>query len=295
MEGVETRELVYFLAVATELHFTRAAERLGIAQPALSKAIRVLERRLGVRLLDRDSHRVALTEAGEVLLHEGRHALDAVTAAVRRTRRAGQDEPRLVLVMKPGGDRGLLPDILAAYDAEPGMPPVEVVVTNAPDRADRLRDGRADLALLHRPRDDLRGLDAEELAVEQQVAVMPRHHRLASRRSLRMADLRGEPLPRWVGTESEDATGPEVTDTAQLSQLVALGRVVAVLPESLLAPLRPELVCVPVLDATPSTLVLAWPEQSRSPAVAAFVRAATAVSARRLGTVDDDVARVVDA
>ncbi|MER6540533.1 LysR family transcriptional regulator, partial [Streptomyces sp900105755] len=86
---LETRELRYFLAVAGELHFGRAAERLGIAQPPLSRAIQQLERRLGVRLLDRDRRGVRLTGAGEVLLHEGRAALDATSAAVRRTRRAG--------------------------------------------------------------------------------------------------------------------------------------------------------------------------------------------------------------
>ncbi|GAA1800305.1 hypothetical protein GCM10009735_35860 [Actinomadura chokoriensis] len=78
---VETRELTYFLAVARELHFGRAAERLGIAQPPLSRAIGRLERRLGVTLLERTSRRVALTPAGETLLAEGAAALDAVAAA----------------------------------------------------------------------------------------------------------------------------------------------------------------------------------------------------------------------
>ncbi|WP_344294977.1 LysR family transcriptional regulator, partial [Streptomyces synnematoformans] len=86
MDTVETRELRYFVAVAEELHFGRAAERLGMAQPPLSRAVQQLERRLGVRLLVRDRRGVALTGAGEMLLHEGRAAVDAATAAVRRTR-----------------------------------------------------------------------------------------------------------------------------------------------------------------------------------------------------------------
>ena len=85
---METRELRYFVAVAEELHFGRAAERLGIAQPPLSRAISQLERRLGVTLFERTSRQVTLTAAGEVLLGEGLAALDAVSAAERRTRRA---------------------------------------------------------------------------------------------------------------------------------------------------------------------------------------------------------------
>src|SRR5689334_6287153 len=108
MEELETRELRYFVAVAEELHFGRAAARLGIAQPPLSRAIRLMERRLGVSLLERTSRSVRLTPAGEVLLSEGRQALAAVAAASRRTRRAGRGQPRLVLAMKPGTDAGLV-------------------------------------------------------------------------------------------------------------------------------------------------------------------------------------------
>src|SRR5918998_4884330 len=99
-EDVETRELRYFVAVAEELHFGRAAERLGIAQPPLSRAIAQLERRLGVTLLERTSRRVALTPAGEVLQEQARTALDALAAAALRTRRAGAPQPRLVVALK---------------------------------------------------------------------------------------------------------------------------------------------------------------------------------------------------
>src|SRR5689334_22473489 len=85
---VETRELRYFVAVAEELHFGRAAQRLTMAQPPLSRAIQQLERRLGVVLLHRTARAVALTEAASVLLHEARAVLDAVEGAAHRTRRA---------------------------------------------------------------------------------------------------------------------------------------------------------------------------------------------------------------
>jgi len=119
---VETRELRYFVAVAEELHFGRAAERLGIAQPPLSRAIQRLERRLGVTLLERSSRGVNLTEAGSALLREGAAALDAVAAAERRTRRAGaaNGTPTLVLVTKAGASAELLAKLLDAYAAEPG-------------------------------------------------------------------------------------------------------------------------------------------------------------------------------
>lgn len=169
MDRLETRELAYFLAVADELHFGRAAARLGIAQPALSKAVRQLERRLGVTLLERTSRAVTLTEAGRVLSREARVALRAVSAAALRTQRAASPEPRLILAMKPGGDAGLLPAILAAYEREPAVLPVEVVFEADPARL--LREGQADAALLYAPPDDLGGLDTEPLLTEAPVAV----------------------------------------------------------------------------------------------------------------------------
>jgi DNA-binding transcriptional LysR family regulator len=281
MEWVETRELAYFIAVAEELHFSRAAERLGMSQPPLSRAIKQLEHRLGVVLLERGNRKVVLTEAGEVFLHEGRKALDAVAASARRAQRAGRPARRLVLVMKPNSDGGLLAGVLAAYASDPDAIAVDVLVCGLGEQATVLRDGRADAALLHSPYDDLSGFDTEELLVERQVAVVPRGHRLAGRASVCLADLDGEPLPRWPGTPADGATGPLVRDTGQLMQLIALNQTIAVLPESVRGNLRGDLVCVPVLDAPPTTVLIAWPERSRSRALAAFVRVATEVACRR--------------
>jgi DNA-binding transcriptional LysR family regulator len=277
---VDLERIRKFVVVAEELHFGRAAQRLGIAQPPLSRAIRQLEQRLGVELLIRNSRGVRLTEAGEVLLHEGRKALDGVAAAVRRAQRTGQPDRQLVVVMKPGGDAGLLGGILEAYERDPDASPVDLSICGIGEQAGLLRDGRADVAFLHHPHDDMSGFDTEELLTLRSVAVLPRSHRLARKRSLQLADLDGETMPRWPGMTGG---GPEVRDSAQLMQLIALGRTIAVLPESVRDSLNAGLVTVPVLDAHPTTVVLAWPERCRSRAVAAFVRAATAHTIKAAG------------
>jgi len=268
--AVDSEDLRKFVAVAEQLHFGRAAERLGMAQPPLSRAIRQLEHRLGAELLIRNSRGVRLTEAGEVLLHEGRKALEAVSAAARKTQRAGKVEPRLVMVMKPGGDAGLLAGILEAYERDPAAIPVDLEFSGPGEAAGLLRDGRADLAFLHTPYEDLSGFEVEELLTLRTVAVLSRSHRLARRRSLQLAELEDEPMPNW-----SEENGARVHHTAELMQLIALGRLIALLPESVRANLRSDLVAIPVLDAEPTVIVLAWPERSRSRAVAAFVRAAT--------------------
>ncbi|GAA2263745.1 LysR family transcriptional regulator [Actinomadura luteofluorescens] len=274
---METRELRYFVAVAEEFHFGRAAERLGIAQPPLSRAIKQLERRLGVQLLERTSRTVELTEAGKVLLREGQAALDAVDAAARRTRRAAAGEPKLVLVTKAGASSELLPKLLDAYAAEPGAVAVEVLLCGIGEQERLLRDGRADVGLLHRPFDTTTGLDIEELSTEGQILVLPKGHPLEGRTDLRMADIAGLPLPRWPHCDGgyPDGPGPEVHDHAQLLQLIALGRAVALLPETARIHLRRDLAFVPILDAPTVTTVIAWPPHSRSLALAGLIQTAT--------------------
>ncbi|MFG1674958.1 LysR family transcriptional regulator [Micromonospora sp. NPDC049282] len=279
---METRELRYFVAVAEELHFGRAAVRLGIAQPPLSRAIGRLERRLGVRLLDRDRRGVALTDAGRVLLREAGTALDAVTAAARRTRRAGASPRPLVLATKAGASHELLRRLLDAVADEPGAPPVEVLLCEVGEQAGLLRTGRADVAIMHRPVDDLAGFDTEDLLTEGQVAMLPAGHPLAARDRLTLAEVRdvpGLPMARWPrldGTYPE-GPGPEVRTQSQLAQLVALGRTLLVIPASSRAWQWPQHIAVPVVDAPHITTVLAWLADSRSRAVAALVRTAAAL------------------
>lgn len=266
---MDSRELGYFVAVAEELNFGRAATRLGIAQPPLSRAIQRLERRLGVTLFTRTSRQVSLTPAGEVLLHEGRKALTALTAASRRTQRAGT---RLVLAMKPYSDGGLVEKILAEYAASPSAVEVEVEICAIGQQAVLLRSGEADAALLRFPHDDAEGLAYEELLTEPDAAVLPRTHRLADRQSLTMADLAGERFPHWPGNPPNG--GPLVRDSSQLQQLIALGRTIALLPASTELHLGTELTYVPVTDAPTSTLAIAWQEDSRSKPLAALIEAA---------------------
>jgi LysR family transcriptional regulator, benzoate and cis,cis-muconate-responsive activator of ben and cat genes len=287
---VETRELRYFVTVAEELHFGRAAQRLGIAQPPLSRAISQLERRLGVVLLQRTSRAVTLTEPGLVLLQEAKAALDAVQAAELRTRRAAHtanDRAGLVLATKAGASINLLARLLDAYAAEPGAVPVDVILCGIGEQERLLRDGRADVALLHRPFDATAGFDTEELKTEDQIVVLPAGHPLASRSHVQLAEvtaLPGLPMPRWPRTDGTypDGPGPQVRDHTQLLQLIALGRASAIVPESVRTHLRAGHSAVPVLDAPPVTTVIAWPPHSRSKAVAALVQTAVRQSLESL-------------
>lgn len=280
---METRELRYFVAVAEELHFGRAADRLGIAQPPLSRAIRRLEHRLDARLLERTSRSVRLTEPGSVLLREARAALAAVEAAERRTRRASQaatGSPAVVLVTKAGASSELLAKLLAVHAAEPDAPVIDILLCGIGEQEQILRDGRADVALLHRPFDSTAGLDYEELGTEGQVAVLPAGHPLSLRAAASLAEveaLADLPMARWPlpdGTYPA-GIGPTIHGHAQLLQLIALGRATVVVPESVRAQLGEGLVAVPVSDAPPVTTVIAWPPHSRSRAVADLVFAAT--------------------
>jgi DNA-binding transcriptional LysR family regulator len=279
---VETRELRYFVAVAEEAHVGRAAERLGMAQPPLSRAIAQLERRLGADLFVRTPRGMSLTPAGETLLSEGRSALAAVEAAERRTRRAADAGGRapVVLTAKAGASSELMAKLLDAYAAEPDAVDVEVVLSPPGHQALMLRDGRADVAILHRPFDDLSGFDADELAVEDQLLILPSGHPASGRASMTLEEatsIPDLPLPRWPRLDGSypDGPGPELRDLTQVLQLVRLGRAAVVLPESARANLRDGLAVVPLSDAPRVTTVIAWPPHSTSVGVAGLVRVAS--------------------
>ncbi|MGW5562999.1 LysR family transcriptional regulator [Streptomyces tendae] len=271
---MESRSLRYFVAVAEELNFARAAERLGISPPPLSRAIRRLEAELGVTLFERTTHSVTRTPAGDVLLAEARVALDALEAAGRRARRAAEG-PKLVLAVKADGDAGLLEPILARYASQPGSVPVAVRLCGWQEQPRLLRAGEADVALVHAPFDGT-GLDTETLAAEPRVAVLAADHPLAARDRLELADLglNAGSVERHI---DEARRGHD--DLAQVLTAVSLGKVVTLLPASVTSRYpRPGVAYRPVPDAPPAVLSLAWPRQSRSTATAALVRAATEIA-----------------
>jgi DNA-binding transcriptional LysR family regulator len=262
MDRLETRELEYFVTVAQELHFSRAAERLGIAQPPLSRAISRLERRIGVLLLERTSRRVSLTPAGQVFLTESQAALAAVDAAVRRTQRAAHPE-ELVLAVRAGTGSGLLPGILAAHDAGP----VRVMFTH--DQPAALRNGTADVALLCAT-DDLSNLHTADLIREGPVALLSAAHTLATRAAVTAEQLRAEPT---FDPQCPQRPLDEVID------LVALGRLVVVVGESAADRLGRDVIAVPVADLPSSQVLLGW----RTPhaVLDTFVRTAVDTAAQR--------------
>ncbi len=298
MDALEVRELRFFVTVAEELNFSRAAERLEMAQPPLSRAIRQMERRLDVKLFERNTRQVTPTAAGQTLLDEAGIVLEVLSAAVRRTRRAAMTIPTLVVTAKPGLATGLLKRVVDSYTPLLGAQQVEIVVSGYGEQANMVRDGRADLALLSSPYDQ-RGLAAEPLTTEPRVAALPADHELASRAALRCRDLDGWPMPQWPdstaaehrywsGRDRDSSTkrpvepqpdapahGPIVSDSTQLLEVVGLGQAVALIPLSLAErnP-RADIAYRPVGDASPYITVIIWPEGAGAHSVALFVRAA---------------------
>jgi DNA-binding transcriptional LysR family regulator len=279
MSDLETRQLRYFVAVAEEQHFGRAAQRLGMAQPPLSRAIRDLERQLGVQLLVRTTRQVALTEAGETLLTDARVALDAVAAAQHRARHAGQPVATLRLALKADYDAGLLPGILEAYAARP----VDLLLGGRGEQVAALRTGRADVALLPTPFDET-GLDSEPLMDGPSMVALPASDPLSSRTTVRLADLAGRSLPDGTPAVRGFMAAPpdgsrRALDLSQICNLVEVGNAVWFLPDWVARRFtRPSIVYRPVDELEPATLAVAWPAESRSPAVAAFVRVAKEVA-----------------
>jgi DNA-binding transcriptional LysR family regulator len=289
MDLIEVRELRYFLALAEELHFGRAAQRLHLAQPALSKAIRQLEAKLGVPLVHRTTRSVALTAEGEALLQHGRVALNAVGAAAHRARRAGS----AALVLTAKSSDALVASEIAARCAEmePELAAPRVTISGWGEQTAMLREGRADAAIVRMPFDPA-GLRVRTLRTEPRLAVLSAKHPLAGRKRLRLSELTDEPRPTWPGadrmtnaywTATEDGPpapeGPTVSDLAQLLEVVALGQAIAFLPVSIAdRNRRSDVVYVPVTGVTLSTVAIAWPEHANSHPLRALLRAARNVA-----------------
>jgi DNA-binding transcriptional LysR family regulator len=194
---MELRQLRSFVVLAEELHFRRAADRLHIAQPSLSQQLRRLEDGLGVRLLERDRRRVALTVAGTALLPEARAVLAAAdhAAAVTRATAAGE-RGRLRLNLTRSLTGGVAGEIVERFRAtHPGVE-LELDVGTSMLNAAALHDDVIDAAFVRPPVVD-DGLDVLDLGREPMVCVLPTRHRLARRRTVRPDQVRGEPLVWW--------------------------------------------------------------------------------------------------
>jgi DNA-binding transcriptional LysR family regulator len=191
---MELRHLRYFLAVAEELHFGRAAARVQIAQPPLSQQIRQLEQELGVALFNRTKRRVELTPAGRAFLEHARQILAEAERAKRVAQRAGRGEiGRLAIGFASSADLDILPRVLRVWHER--FPDVEIelhaLLTSA--QVDGLRRGRIQVGFVRLPMEET-NLVVESIQREALVAALPDGHRLARRTRVRLAELASDTM-----------------------------------------------------------------------------------------------------
>jgi len=253
MDRLEVRQLEYVVAVAEELHFARAAKRLVIASPPLSRAISRLERQLGATLFERTSRRVELTPAGSRFLADAYAVLRAVDRAVARVRAA---QGVLTVAAAPGTGSGLLRELHRRYEARHGVGSIDVVFTRR--QASAVREGKADVALLCAS-DGVGQLDSADVGVENPVALLPESHRWASRSRLTPALLARDPSYR--------SECPRI-GVDELVERVALGKVIVVVGDSVVERLGSGVRAVPVTGLPFSELLLAWSADSHDPRIA---------------------------
>lgn len=293
---MELRQLRYFVAVAEELHFARAAARLLIASPSLSQQIKALERSLSVTLFERSSQGVSLTSAGEQLLPLARATLSAAGELLDSAHRISEQRATVLRL-------GFLPFSLTATSrrllTEFGrkVPSVTLQMRQFEwdDPSGGLLSGAVDAALVRPPFTGDDRLDMLDLAREPLLAIVAEGHALAS-----METVTSERLAQETWLEADAVTDPVFasywyfrdlrterplvrTSAGTLEEWlaeIAFGRGVNVVPASLADEYRrPGLVFVPVSDGPASRLVLAWPRQD--PAQVAVALATFAAQSRR--------------
>lgn len=283
---VDLRKLRYFLAVAEELHFGRAAERLHITQPVLSRQIRVLESELGVDVFMRDRRSTVLTPAGEQLVHDARPLLASADALLRRVRTAGEGVTRLTIGFMPGIT--LTPVVRLLRERHPGLD-VRMLRTGWHDQVEVLHDARADIGIVRLPIDPA-GLEIRPLYTEPRFVMVASSHRLAGKETVRVADLAADHLlqdpdavPEWRDIAVELRTGerhpvPAIHSVEEKLELVAGGQGIAVIPASTANfYTRPGVEAIPVDDLGPNHVAAAWPTGRTTGLVKEFVDAATAL------------------
>jgi DNA-binding transcriptional LysR family regulator len=286
---MELRQLRYFVTLAEELHFTRAAERVHIAQPAFSEQIRRLEAELGARLFDRTSHYVRLTEAGKLFLREIRPALEQVEHAAAVAGRAGRGVFGTLRVgLAAAAVSELTPLILREFAARCPDVAVELRDYGFVDPSAGLDARDVDVAILRLPLPGQNELDVAPLLDEPRVAVLAEDHPLADSILLTPEDLADEPViagPRPVAIRVRDATEPHANTLESWLSLIAAGRGIGIAPAST-ARLhgRPGLRFVALAGVADTTLAIAhWPEVT-APAVREFVELARNLAQRVGGT-----------
>jgi DNA-binding transcriptional LysR family regulator len=293
------RRLRYFVVLAEELHFGRAAARLHLAQPALTQNLRALEEEWGLELLSRTSRRVELTEAGRVLEHEAKRLLAEAEALEQRMRSLAAG---LAGVLRIGYARsapgGLSQAIVEAFRAEWPNVRLELDTHYTMRSVEELLARRLDAAFVRTPlaedSGEWAGVQVLPIDSEPFVVALPKGHRLARRKRIACADLRDEPL---VTGQPSRAPGfyrrmfgqiwgerpPRVVlqepDEEHMLQSVAAGRGITVLTQSRSTTIQvPGVVVRPLVDPQPrAELGLAWMEANASPVLAAFVDVARRV------------------
>ncbi|MFJ4677611.1 LysR family transcriptional regulator [Kitasatospora sp. NPDC088783] len=279
---MELRTLRYFVAVAEELHFGRAARRLHLSQPPLSRAVKQLEADLGAPLFVRSPAGVALTPAGAVLLAEARTLLAHADRVRVRVGAAAGSAGITVGILGDGTDPGVFRSAAAYRRRHPGVD-VRVRETDLTDPTCGLRAGLVDVALTRAPFDGT-GLAVRTLRSDPVGAVLRADDPLARRERLRLAELADR---RWFrfppGTDPHwqaywhggvPREGPVVRGVQECLQAVLWNGTVGLAP--LGHELPAELAVVPVVDLAPSRVVVAWNERGADPLVRSFVETATA-------------------
>ncbi|OBJ51308.1 LysR family transcriptional regulator [Mycobacterium sp. 1423905.2] len=287
---LDMRKLRYFVAVAEELNFGRAAARLHIAQPVLSRQIRALERELGIKLLNRDTRGTTLTPAGSRLLDEGRFLLTEVQALRQRLSQA--EAPAVVVKV------GVLPGLLAtaaarAFEADDPARRAVIVPVMWNEQAEVIRRGDVQVVYARSPF-DLSGLATAPLLEEPRDVVLAAGDPLAERRSVSLDDLASRRLlqnpasvPEWYAVASPElrraAVQSSVSGVEQKLELVSARAGFAVLPRSTtMSYRRPDLRVVPADGLAPSRVVLAWDATVADAARDAFIAAALACAGQTI-------------
>lgn len=291
----ELRVLRYFIAVAEELHFGHAAARLHIAQPSLSVQVRNLERSVGTPLLVRSPRGVSLTPAGEVLLDHARALLAAAEVAAEATRRAAQGVgQRLVVGFQANAAAELTPRVLAAYRQQ--HPEVHLQMRSYPfaDPTAGLADGSADVAFIRPPMPDCEGLRAELLFTEPRILAMPDTYRFASRKTVFVEELLDDPFVArhapeiwrdfWLAIDVRGGhptrIGADVKTVDECFEAILSHQGIAFTQSSTQRFYNwPGLAFVPVEDLPPSTVSIAWREDTISPTARAFITTAQTIAA----------------